>query len=173
MSKSIRSLAACVSKSVNRLTSAPRLQKRLPVSVSLDVIRKAGSLLVDSQPLTVTGKTSDLSKTGIGFVLPFIRLGEHYLAGHGGEQKRLKIILELPTGTIRMTVTTERYEMIQLHDSVQQYLIGANIVEINEGDRERYEHFLLHGGKTASTQTAVNLQPVKEKRSILSYLSLF
>ena len=175
MSQNIRFLAARFHKSVSRLSSAPRREAKIPLSVSLELDRAYNGLRKNNQSLTVAGYTADMSKTEIAFVVPFIRLGEDYLVSHGGEQKRLKLVLELPNGTVRMTVETLRYEMIQIHDSVQNYLIGANIVQISEGDAERYENFLRHGEKAANINQniACELAPAQEKRSLLSYLSIF
>jgi hypothetical protein len=178
MSRNLRSLAARFNQSASRLASAPRRKVEIPLIVSLDVERKTGSLSKRTETLMVSGFTADASKSGISFVLPCIRLGENYLAGHGGEQKRLNLSLQLSNGAqVRMTVLTCRYEMIEIHDSVQQYKIGAEIIAISESDAGRYFDFLRYGDETfANQQSELSngfVAPVKEKRSLLNYLSLF
>jgi hypothetical protein len=169
MSENLRSLAVGLRKSVKGLVGAPQRQVSMPISVSIDLERKTASLSQNAAALTVSGQTQEMSKNGIAFVLPFVRIGDHYIAGHGGEQKRLKLVLELPNGTVRMTAQTERMEMLELHDSVQQYLIGVKIVEINEGDRERYEDFIKRGDKAVQSNAA-DLSSEQKKGSLFGFL---
>lgn len=171
MSQNLRSLAERLGKTVKSFSGAPQRQAKLPLNVSIETAKQTGNLQINNAKplLSVAGFSHELSKTNVSFVLPFIRLGEHYLAGHGGEQKRLKLILELPNGTIRLTVLTQRYQMIEIHDSVQQYLINAQIAEMNEGDREVYDEFIRRGMKAVSVDSTE--ESVAEKKgSLLGYL---
>ncbi|MEP6924640.1 MAG: hypothetical protein ABI954_09260 [Pyrinomonadaceae bacterium] len=171
MFKNLRSLAARLTKYVNRFSSAPRREIKVPVSVSLDLERKTASQNQEMKALTVTGLTQDVSKSEVAFIVPFMRLGDHHLAAHGGEQKRLKLVLEMPNGRVRMTVATKHYQMVELHNSVQNYLIGAEIVSIYKGDAERYANYLRYGDKSVSMKnSAVELAPHKEKGSLLNNL---
>lgn len=87
---------------------------------------------------SIQGYTRDISSSGVGLIVPAIRIGEHYLTG---EDRRLKVILELPTGPIEIIVTPVRYEPLEVEDE-QGYLIGARIAEIGSKDRERYNSYL-------------------------------
>jgi hypothetical protein len=170
MSKGIRSLAASLTKSVAKLIGSPYQQISLPVEISLKVETKSGGLTKSVEPLTVTGQTHKLSQNEISFVVPFVRIGEQYLAGHG-EQKSLKVFFELPNGKVRMTASPVCYEMINLHDSVQQYLITAQIIQISEGDSARYQDFLKRGSKSHQKQTSADSVSGDQKTSALTILS--
>lgn len=169
MSEHLRSLAVGLQKSIKGLTSAPQRKVQMPISVSLDVERKTGNLQQNTQALTVKGYTREMSKLDIAFILPYVRLGEHYIAGHGGEQKNLKLVLELPNGTVRLTAQPERYQMVDIHNSAHQYLIGAKIVEVNDGDRERYENFIRYGDK-AVENAAAEISAGEKKGSLFGFL---
>lgn len=168
MFKNFRSLATRLINSLSRFSQSPRCAIKVPVSVSLDIGGQNGSPHLDAKVLTVNGLTQEISKDRIDFVIPFIRLGDHHLAGHGGERKQLKLVLEMPNGRVRMTVVTKQYQMIEMHSSVQNYLVGTEIMSIYKGDVERYENFLRYGEKAASIKTAaVKLAPHEDKRSLL------
>src|SRR5690242_6390436 len=82
---------------------------------------------------TLDGHTLDFSSTGLALVVPAIRIGEHYLAG---DERRLHVRLELPSGPVEMKFVTVRYE--NLEDG-SGYLIGARILEISDADRVSFE----------------------------------
>lgn len=176
MSEHLRSFVNGLKKSVSRIVNSEQKLIELPIEIQLEnnQRRAANATLNDPKPINVRGCTRNLSKNSLSFVVPFIRIGEHYLVSHG-EQKRLKLQFELPNGTVRMTVAAERFEMILLHDSVQQYLIGAKIVQINEGDQERYESFLKTNGKAVqkTDEATVNLAHETKKSALSGFLSLF
>ena len=65
--------------------------------------------------------------------MPAIRIGEHYLAG---DERKLHIRLELPSGPIEMRVATVRYESLEDESG---YLIGARILEMSESDRASFD----------------------------------
>ena len=85
---------------------------------------------------SLDGHTLDISSTGLALIVPAIRIGEHYLAG---DQRRLHVKLELPTGPVEMKVSTVRYE--SLEDDTG-YLIGARIVEMSDTDRGSFEKYV-------------------------------
>ena len=70
-------------------------------------------------------------------IVPAIRIGEHYLAG---DERKLHVKLELPSGPVEMKVVTVRYE--DLEDG-GGYLIGARILEISDADRASFEKYIL------------------------------
>jgi hypothetical protein len=88
---------------------------------------------------TLDGHTLDVSKTGLGLVVPAIRIGGRYLAGN---DHRLHLKLELPSGTVEMSVVPVRYESLEDHNSEQGYLIGAQIAEMNENDRAHFDEYV-------------------------------
>lgn len=174
MSEYLRTFVAGLKKSVNRIVNPEQREIELLIEVALEKTPRTGNAILHggATPLQVTGKTQTLSKNKISFVVPFIRIGEEYLVSHG-EQKRLKLTFELPNGTVRMTVAPANFEMIMLHDSMQQYSIGAEIVQISEGDQERYQSFLKTGGRTIETAKSINLAAETKKSPVSSFLSLF
>jgi hypothetical protein len=88
---------------------------------------------------SIEGHTSDVSSTGIGLIVPAIRIGEHYLVG---DDKRLHLSLDLPSGQAELTLTPVRYESLEEHEEEIGYLIGARILDMNEADRKRFEEYL-------------------------------
>jgi hypothetical protein len=92
----------------------------------------------------MNGQTVDMSKTGIGIMVSAIRLKEHYLVG---QDRVLNVEIDLPREKVRMQVVGRRYERESIHDSMERYIVGLEIVNISEYDREVYEHFLRFGAK--------------------------
>jgi len=72
-------------------------------------------------------------------MLSVIRIGEHYLAG---ENRRLRIKLELPGGPVEIQATSVRYERLDEENSETGYLIGVSITEMSESDRARYDEYI-------------------------------
>jgi hypothetical protein len=97
-----------------------------------------------AKSLTITGETKDLSSSGVGFIVNSIRIKEDYLVGEG---RILNAELDLPVGKVRMKIVGRRYEQIGQHISAARFLVGAEIVKINENDQEIYLDFLRYGNK--------------------------
>jgi hypothetical protein len=87
----------------------------------------------------VDGHTLDVSSTGLGLVVPAIRIGEHYLAG---EDRKLYVKLELPTGPVELKVVTVRYESLEESREETGYVIGARITEMSDQDRASYDAYV-------------------------------
>lgn len=170
MPESIRSLTTRLSESATKFFSAPRKKAQLPITVSLEIASPIGKSNNSHKKLNVVGVTEDLSRDDVNFVLPFIRLGEHYLAG--GEQK-LILEIELPERTLRIKATARCYEMMGQHDSVNRYLIGAKIIEMNDAEREYLENFIKYGEQqpaTADKTPLFDAQTKPRKASLLGQL---
>jgi hypothetical protein len=90
----------------------------------------------------ILGETADISRTGIGFIVPSIRFKEKYLVG---QQRHLNIEIDLPTGKVYMRAMGCRYEKVGIHISTERFFVGANIVSLTGPDRETYETFLKTG----------------------------
>ena len=82
------------------------------------------------------GHTLDVSATGLALIVPAIRIGEHYLAG---DDRKLHVKLELPTGPVEMKVASVRYEGLE-DDS--GYLIGTRILEMSDSDRASFAKYV-------------------------------
>lgn len=85
------------------------------------------------------GHTFDLSAHGVAFIVPAITLGEHHLVG---ENRSLKVKLELPSGPVEMQVLPVRYERLDEHKSETGYLIAVKIVGVSEEDRAKYAEYV-------------------------------
>jgi PilZ domain-containing protein len=85
------------------------------------------------------GHTSDMSSTGLGVIVPAIRIGEHYLVG---DERKLRLRLDLPIGPIEMQVKPVRYESLEETDSENGYVIGVQIIAMVDTDRTAYDKFL-------------------------------
>jgi hypothetical protein len=143
----IRKLVSRLNRSVTKQIVAQRKELHLPIKISIAPVRMTSRLNgVMPEPFSIRGETKDLSKTGISFVVSAIRIKEYYLVG---ENRPLTAEIDLPDGTkVKMNVVGQRYEQINIHDSVSEYMIGAKILQMSETDREVYEDFLKNGAKS-------------------------
>src|SRR5690349_17875796 len=88
---------------------------------------------------TLNGHTFDVSTSGLALIVPAIRIGEHYLAG---EERRLYVKLELPSGPVEMKLAPVRYESLDENHEETGYLIGARIVEMADSDRATFNAYV-------------------------------
>jgi hypothetical protein len=75
----------------------------------------------------------------MALIVPAITLDEHHLVG---ENRSLKVQLELPTGPVDMEVRPVRYERLEEHGSETGYLIAVKIVKMSEEDRAKYSKYV-------------------------------
>jgi hypothetical protein len=130
------------------------LELCLPIRITLQPPAVSGKLTLQPEPLSIIGETRDMSETGISFVVPAVRIREHYLVA---EERTLLAEVELPDGRVSMTIQGLRYDPLEFADSTAKYLIGAAIRNIQKSDLERYREFLKHsvrknGSKAAALQ---------------------
>lgn len=85
------------------------------------------------------GHTLDLSTTGLAVIVPAIRIGEHYLVG---DERKLRLRLDLPAGPVEMQVKPARYESLEDQDVETGYLIGVQIIAMVDTERAAYDKFL-------------------------------
>jgi len=114
-----------------------RRRVNIPCSVSVCEERDGSGRL--RRTPTLSGNTLDLSSTGLAFTLPAIRIGDRYIAG---DDRTLRIILELPTGSVETYAIATRYERIEERGADIVYIIGARITRISESHRERLFNYL-------------------------------
>ena len=76
---------------------------------------------------------------GLALNVPQVHLDGHHLAA--GERE-LQVRLELPGGPISMLVIPRRYERLEESELGCNYLIGAQISQIDDEDRRRYLSFV-------------------------------
>lgn len=134
----MRFIAARLRHLVGDRRSAPRRETRLRCTVSLVDGRNGVSSA--RRTATLEGYTCDVSASGLGLVLPAIRIGERYLTGEG---RTLLIQLELPhSDTLRMRCVAVRYERLEEGETRIGYLVGVRITEIGEAERKSFTAYL-------------------------------
>jgi hypothetical protein len=134
MSELPRRIVSQLRRFIGNRRHSKRVRTRLSFTLSLSDPR-VGTNGARRLP-TLAGHTLDLSSTGLALIVPAIRIGEHYLAG---DDRRLHVKLELPSGAVEMKVVTVRYE--NLEDG-SGYLIGARILEISDADRASFDKYM-------------------------------
>jgi hypothetical protein len=114
-----------------------RAQVRLQFTLSLSDPRTTsnGARRLPS----IEGHTHDISTTGIGLIVPAIRIGEHYLVG---DERSLHLSLELPDGSVEMNVLPVRYESLEEDQDESGYIIGAKVGGMTPSDRERFNAYV-------------------------------
>ena len=132
-----RTIAARLREFIGNRRRAIRFRVRLPLRVFL--VDQQLHLNGSRRPASISGHTADVSTTGLGLVVPAIRIGEHYLVG---ENRRLRIELELPGGPIALQGVSVRYERLEDEGTENGYLIGVSIAEMNERDRDHYVEYV-------------------------------
>jgi hypothetical protein len=140
----IRKLISKFNKSITKRVVSARHNYEVPIRVWIEPDRNTGRLQKPVEHLSVAGETKDMSKTGIAFIVPVIRLREYYLVG---ENRTLNAEIDLPNGKIQMQIVGRRYEQVGQHISEAKFLIGATILKLSELQREAYEEFLEYGKK--------------------------
>jgi c-di-GMP-binding flagellar brake protein YcgR len=137
MPELIRAIAARVREYVGNRRRAQRYHVRLSVSVA--PAPKARPVRVSVDRNALYGHTRDISSTGLALILPAIRISNVYLAGEGRE---LEILLEHEDDPVVVYATPVRYEKLDEEAEEKGYLLGVQIVEMSDADRERYMSLL-------------------------------
>lgn len=138
MPELIRSIAGRLREFVGNRRVAPRYATHLEVGLALNVTLP-GTRKDDSQPLKLAGYTRDISASGLALIVPSIRVGGQYVTG---ENRRLRIVLKLPTGPIEIHATPVRYSPLD-EDAVDTgYLVGVQITDMSDEDRARFNAYL-------------------------------
>jgi PilZ domain len=135
MSERLRTIASRLREFVGNRRRAPRRKVRLAVFVSL----------LDATPGAppaggVAGHTRDASESGLGVVLPVIRLGGRYLVGEG---VTLRLTLKFGDRSARLYGTPVRYERLEAGEDGQTdpgFLLGIRLHE--DGDRAMLAEYL-------------------------------
>lgn len=135
MSERLRTIASRLREFVGNRRRAPRRKVRLAVFVSL-LDPTPGALTAGG----VAGHTCDASESGLGIVLPVIRLGDRYLVGDG---VTLRLTLKLDEQTARLYGTPVRHERLEDEQDGQEhpgFLLGIRLHE--DGDRALLADYL-------------------------------
>lgn len=137
----LREIATRFSKVMAVRRAAPRKKVSVAVRVRFAPINGAAGHLKNSEKLSLSGATQDISSCGIGIIVPSIRLEQNYLVG----QDRVLIVeMDIHDRTIIMKVIGRRYEEVGQHLSVKRFLVGAEIIEMSPTDRAAYDYFVAN-----------------------------
>jgi hypothetical protein len=140
----IRELITKLNRSLSERMVSLRRKHKAPLKVWFDPDVNTERERERARSAAIFGETADISRTGIGFLVPSIRVKEKYLVGH---DRVLNIEIDLPTGKVNMRAIGRRYEKVGMHVSVERFLVGAHILSIDEQDKENYETFLRLGSR--------------------------
>jgi hypothetical protein len=145
MEEVFRSIVGRLNESVRGYLKPRRRNSRLPIIVSIQPNIQTKSLLKNElaaryaekkRNLSTAGETFDISEGGISFIVPFIRLGEHYLVSEG---TTLNLQIELPEGQLNLKAVGCRYEQIDIESTSGRFLVGARIIGMSEKDRSMFQ----------------------------------
>jgi hypothetical protein len=128
MSELARNIASRLRHYIGDRRRAERCLANLPAEVFL--------LNGPSRSEVTHGHTVDISTTGLGVIVPAIRIGDHYLAG---ENQKLLLKVQLPERLVEINVTPVRYERLDETESERGYLIGVSITSMSGEDRQSYD----------------------------------
>ena len=147
----IRELITKFNRSLSERMVSSRRHHKAPIKIWFDPDMNTERAREAARGACVFGETLDISRTGIGFLVPSIRVKEKYLVGH---ERNLNVEIDLPTGKVFMRVLGSRYEKVGLHISTERFLVGAHILELSGNDKEMYETFLRNGSRRTKNGAA-------------------
>ena len=131
----LMSIISRLRKYVGERRAAPRyathMEKALVVYVSLSDPKLAGARLV--------GYTRDVSETGMGLVLPELRIAGRSVMHPG---RGLRLLLGLPYEPVEMRATAVRHVELGEGEVDSGYLVGVQIKEMSPADQTRYAKYL-------------------------------
>lgn len=140
----IRELITKLNRSLSDRMVSSRRRHTAPVKVWFDPDVNTERAREIARAACILGETVDISRTGIGFLVPSIRLKEKYLVG---QQRNLNLEIDLPTGKVLVRAIGCRYEKVGMHISTERFLVGAQILTLTGSDKEHYELFLKNGNR--------------------------
>jgi len=144
----LRKLIAKFNRTMAERVVSVRHKREVPIKLSFAPDGNTGRLDAPPKFVFITGETTDLSSSGVAFIVSSIRVKENYLVGEG---RILNAELDLPNGKVSMKIIGQRYEQVGEHISTARYLVGASIKEISDENREAYNEFLRLSGKKGNT----------------------
>ena len=135
MPELIRSVVSRVRVYLNDRRQSPRLRIRLLFSLSICRSARGSS----QREQILKGHTRDISAHGLA-----LTVGQAHLAGYhlAAEERQLQLTLELPDDSVSMIVVPNRYEVLEESELGCRYLIGTQIIQISDEDRDRYLSFI-------------------------------
>src|SRR5436190_19653697 len=151
----LRELINRFNTSLSERMVSSRRRCTAPIKIWFDAEMDTERSREQARAACIWGETVDISRTGIGFLVPSIRVKEKYLVGH---ERNLNIEIDLPTGKVCLRAIGKRYEKVGMHISTERFLVGAHILSLSGQDRENYETFLRSGTRPAKGPAAAGLE---------------
>ena len=146
----IRELITRFNRSLSEKMVSSRRRHVAPIKVWFDSDIKTELGEDAARAACKHGESFDMSRTGLAFVVPSIRVKEKYLVGL---ERPLNFEIDLPTGKVRLRAMGKRYEKVGIHISTERFLVGAHILELSGEDKENYELFLKWGSRVPAAAT--------------------
>ena len=141
MPELVRSVVSRVRVYFKDRRQTPRLRARLVFSVTIN--REGNGNGSTNRARSLQGHTRDLSARGLALLVPQVHLDGHHLAAEGRE---LRVELRIGGGDpISMIVLPRRYEKLEEAELGCTYLIGAQIIRLEDVDRIKYLSFVTEG----------------------------
>jgi hypothetical protein len=116
-----------------------RLSPRFPVRHIAHLLFIAtiidGKLPANYLPLTLIGRTLNISETGLSLKVEGSRIDESYLAT---KDYALRVVVAIPAGPVEIYALPMHYEQAE----GGSYLIGARIEKMNQDERMRLREYL-------------------------------
>jgi hypothetical protein len=137
MAELMRSMVARMRVYFGNRRRARRYRRSLDFSVSIFDPKLSREQL--EHALYLEGTTSDLSLSGLGLIVPAVRINDRYLTA---PDQMLHLMLELPSGRVEMRVAPVRYEQLEREGAASGYLIGAQIAGMSDDDRALFADYL-------------------------------
>ncbi len=147
----LRELITRLNRTLAERAAPARRPHCVPVKVWFDADIDTELEREKARAACIIGETVDISRSGVGFLVPFIRVKEKYLVG---QERPINLEMDLPNGKVRMRLLGRRYNKVGMHTSTERFLVGARIIEMAEEDRAAYETFLKRGARRASGRVA-------------------
>jgi hypothetical protein len=144
----IRELITRLNRSLSEKMVPPRRKHAAPMKVWFDPEGTSERSVEAARAACIIGETVDMSRNGVGFLVPFIRIKEKYLVN---QDRLLNVEIDLPNGKVCLRMLGKRYEKIGMHSSQERFFVGATITAIEGSDKEIYEDFIKHGARRSTT----------------------
>jgi PilZ domain len=140
----IRSLAAKFNKSIAEKLVPSRRKHTAAIKIWFDPEVNSELNREVAKSVCILGETVDISRSGLAFLVPAIRIQEKYLVG---QERLLNVEIDLPNGKVSLQAMGRRYEKVGIHLSAEKFLVGVQIVKIDAANEEAYQYFLKNGSR--------------------------
>lgn len=150
----IRELIAKFNRSLTESMVPSRRNHKAPIKVWFDPDVNSERGREAARSACILGETVDISRTGVGFVVPMIRVKEKYLVGH---DRNLNVEIDLPNGKVFLQAVGRRYEKVGA-DASERFLVGVCITNLTGQDKEIYETYLKRGNRSTRTARTIELK---------------